>query len=139
MTEKIFRAGMIPYVILDGEIHMMFMKPSDTTYGGDAYQIAKGRQEDENEKFISTAIREAKEELGLVQKNIKNIDDLGFVLGRTRLFICEVLDKDNFIEPHFETESVIWMTEREFMQFGRDIHISVIRTAIEFIKAKHAL
>lgn len=136
--EKIYRAGMIPYYYDEnGEIQMMFMKPSNKIYCGDVYQIAKGRQDDENEKLIITAIREAKEELGLKQKNIKNIDDLGFILGRTRLFICEIIDKDDFDFPHFETESVLWMTLEQFIKIGRDIHIMPVRDAVNFINEKN--
>ena len=61
----VYRAGTIPYVNEGGEIKMMFMIPSNSEYGGDQAQIAKGKVED-GETTEFAAIREAKEELGAV-------------------------------------------------------------------------
>ena len=43
--ELIYRAGVIPYYIDDGEIKMLFMKPSKKKFGGAEFQIAKGKRE----------------------------------------------------------------------------------------------
>jgi len=74
-NEKIepeIRAGVIPYYIEDKDIKMMFFIPSDFRYGGDKYQIAKGRV-DPWEDVETAAIREAFEELGLNKRNIKKL------------------------------------------------------------------
>lgn len=125
--KKIWRAGLVPYYINEvGQVEMLFMIPSDQTYGGSAPQIAKGRiEEGEDEK--ETAIREAKEELGLIQGNIDGeVDYLGVHLGRTHMYACRVYSKDLFGVYSFETESTQWMTEDEFRQEGRDIHRDVV-------------
>ena len=61
--KKINRGGLIPYIKKEDEIYMLFMKPSKAKFGGDVFQIAKGKQE-EGEDIQTTALREANEELG---------------------------------------------------------------------------
>ena len=67
--KHVFRAGTIPYVIEGGVVKMMFMRPSGPMYGGDRFQIAKGKVED-GECTMDAALREAKEELGLFIGNV---------------------------------------------------------------------
>lgn len=129
MREKIYRAGLIPFFINEkNEIEMKFMVPSDQQFGGGDPQFAKGRIE-KNENHEQAAIREAKEELGLREENVEWLYYLGQFLGRTHIYICEVNDKDDFDEPHYETESTHWMTLEEFQTRGRDLHRPVIREA----------
>lgn len=125
--KKIWRAGLIPYFLNDeGKVEMMFMIPSDQTYGGSSPQIAKGRIED-GEDQKETAIREAQEELGLIRANIDGeVEYLGVHLGRTHMYACRVHSKELFGVFSFETEEVVWMTEDEFRQDGRDIHRDVV-------------
>lgn len=129
MKEKIYRAGLIPfYVDDDNKVEMKFMVPSDQKYGGSDPQFAKGRIE-KNENHEEAAVREAKEELGLKEDNVEWIYYLGQFLGRTHIHICEVNSKEDFSDPHYETESTWWMTLEEFMTDGRDLHRPVIREA----------
>ena len=128
MAKKVNRAGLIPYVKEEGEILMLFMKPSNKKFGGASFQIAKGKQE-ENEELKETALREAKEELGLFKGNVGRIDELGVWLGRTTVFVCEVKKKDMFGDPHYETGGTKWMTLEEFEKEGRSIHIPVVKAA----------
>ncbi len=125
--KKIWRAGLIPYFLnSEGKVEMMFMIPSDQTYGGSSPQIAKGRIED-GEDPKETAIREAQEELGLTTANVVgDVDYLGVHLGRTHIYACRVKSKDLFGVFSFETEDVVWMTEDEFRTDGRDIHRDVV-------------
>ncbi len=130
------RGGVIPYHIEeDGTIKMMFMKPSDSKYGGADYQIAKGKIED-GESDEDGAFREAQEELGLFAPNTKNRVCLGTFLGRTAFFVAEVIDmsKDKFGDTTKETESVKWMTPEEFQKEGRDLHKSVVKAAVREIE-----
>lgn len=131
--KKIWRAGLIPYFINDeGKVEMMFMIPSDQTYGGDSPQIAKGRIED-GEDPLETAIREAQEELGLIRANIDGqVENLGVHLGRTHMFAARVHSKDLFGVFSFETEEVVWMTEDMFRTQGRDIHRDVVHLVENF-------
>lgn len=130
--KKIYRAGVIPYHVVDGKIEMLFMKPSDKKFGGDMWQVAKGKQE-ENETIEETALREAREELGLFKGNIKRLDSIGEWLGRTTFFIAHIDDKDMFGEPHFETKETKWLTLEQFIEHGRDIHKPVVRAAVRKI------
>lgn len=136
MYEKVYRAGLIPYLLDDGEVRMMFMLPSDTTYGGAEFQIAKGRV-DPGEHHLEAAIREAKEELGLLVSNIVGeVLHVGRVLGRTDLYVARVSEEDMFGLPANETEETRWMTLDEFMLEGRPLHQPVVQSAYREI-ARH--
>lgn len=135
---KIERAGLIPcFINADGDVEMMFMKPSDPQYGGSDYQIAKGKIE-VGESQMETAIREAHEELGLKQDNIIHTFYCGKFLGRTYIFASIVNNKEDF-DPFMEdeTESVIWMTMDRFAKEGRDIHIDVVKCVYDEICEMH--
>lgn len=126
--QLIYRAGTIPYIIEDGHVLMMFMKPSNPEYGGNAFQIAKGRVED-GEDNKTAALREAKEELGLFIGNVVLTEDLGQFMGRTSVYIAKVKDRAMFGEPSFETSEVAWMTVEQFEREGRDLHRPVVKAA----------
>jgi len=130
--QKIYRAGVIPFYVADGEIKMMFMKPSNPKFGGDYFQIAKGKQE-QGETDKETAFREAGEELGLFSGNILHKYDLGNFLGRTRIYLAEIKDPDMFGDPDEETGAVEWMSPEEFAKSGRELHRPVIKAAVRWI------
>lgn len=137
--KKIYRAGLIPYVIEGGEIQMMFMKPSDEHFGGDVFQIAKGKI-DPGESSEDAAVREAKEELGLFPPNIDgNSKYLGQFLGRTDMYVAKIKEKEMFGDYTDETRAVKWMTPDNFQKEGRDIHKPVIRAASRYITKKENL
>lgn len=136
--QLIYRAAVIPYFIEDGTIKMMFMVPSDTTYGGSAPQIAKGRIE-EGESAEETARREGYEELGLKEDNILSFDELGVFLGRTTFYVAKIRNEFDFDVPHFETKETRWMTLDEFAVEGRDIHQSVVNTAVNLIELSEGM
>lgn len=134
MAAKIFRAGVIPYYFNKlGELRMLFMKPSDPKFGGDQFQISKGKQE-ENEQPFDAAIREGSEELGLRSLNVEQVYPLGTYLGRTEVFLARITDPNDFAEPHYETGETKWMSAEEFKQEGRDIHRPIVKAAIELLK-----
>jgi len=132
--EKIYRAGVIPYYEKDGEINMMFMKPTNPKYGGECYQISKGKRE-KGETDKEAAFREAQEELGLFRGNVIREHDLGNFLGRTRIFLAEIKDPNMFGDSDFETESVKWMSAEEFVKSGRGLHVPVVKAAKRWIKS----
>jgi len=139
MSKKVvYRAGVIPYFVENGEIKMLFMKPSKEKFGGNKFQIAKGKQE-EGESDETTAFREAGEELGLFLGNVVQKKDLGTFLGRTRIFVAEIKDVDMFGDPCSETAEIKWMSLPEFKDSGRDIHKPIIKAAIRSIKKTHKL
>lgn len=134
-NEKVYRAGMIPYYIDEqGQVVMMFMKPSDVDYGGDRWQIAKGKVDPTDASAKEAAVREAKEELGLFIGNVLWLEELGNFLGRTTFFICKIKNKDMFGEPHFETKEIKWMTPKEFYEIGRELHKPVVKAAERLIE-----
>lgn len=128
----VFRAGTIPYIVEDGEVKMLFMQPSNPEFGGDAFQLAKGRVEDGEDTKLA-AIREAKEELGLFIGNVSLVEELGTFMGRTTIYVAKVKEKDLFGEPDFETEATRWMTLDEFLSDGRDLHKPVVQAAARLI------
>lgn len=122
----VYRAGLIPfYKDADGEIQMLFMQPSDTEYGGDAFQLAKGKLED-GEDAKTAAIREAREELGLFLGNVEVIREVGVFMGRTTVFVAKIRDPDMFGEPGVETAAVRWMSLDQFWSEGRELHRPVV-------------
>jgi 8-oxo-dGTP pyrophosphatase MutT (NUDIX family) len=136
---KIFRAGVIPYYFNKlGELRMLFMKPSDPKFGGDQFQISKGKQE-ENEQPFDAALREGSEELGLKVLNVETVHPLGTFLGRTEIFLAKIKDPSDFGEPHFETGETKWMSIEEFKAAGRDIHKPIVKAAIELLKVNGEL
>lgn len=134
----VFRAGTIPYIVENGQVLMMFMKPSNPDYGGDTFQIAKGKVED-GEEVKTAALREAKEELGLFIGNVILTEELGVFMGRTSVYVAKVKNRDMFGEPSFETSEVAWMTVEQFCETGRDLHRPVVKAAYRKIVALEQL
>ena len=130
--DKVTRAGAIPYRIVNGVVTMMFMLPSDPMYGGDRFQIAKGKM-DPGETIQQTAIREASEELGLFTSNIVSTHLVGEFLGRTTVYIVKIDDPNLFGVPSFETGDVAWLTMKEFNDVGRELHRPVVQAAFDLI------
>lgn len=149
MAKKpIYRAGLVPYILHENQtIEILTMKPSNPKFGGDDFQIAKGKIE-EDETAKDAALREAHEELGLHPKALKKVYELGMFLGKSTFFVgkikttfCsgEVITKYELEEPHFETGETKWMTTEEFIKFGRRIHVPIVKAAVRLIKEKEGL
>lgn len=132
MKGKLFRAGLLPYVIENDRVKFLLMKPSDARFGGPEFQIAKGKIE-QGETEEEAAVREAEEELGLIRSNIGPVEFLGNYLGRTSMFITEVKDRSKFNKPHFETSETVWLSLPEFDIIGRKLHLHVIQEATRTI------
>ncbi len=131
---KIYRSGVLPYHIdEEGILKLLFMRPSDPKFGGDSFQIAKGKHE-EGEDAETAGLREAEEELGLFSGNVEVLTRLGKFLGRTSMFVAKVKDPDMFGDPCYETAETKWMTPEEFQEEGRDLHKPVVKAAVRYIK-----
>ena len=120
------RAGFLPYYVEGGKMYVLFMKPSDSRYGGDCFQIAKGKV-DPGETSEDAATREAHEELGLRMDNLDTLKYFGTVLGYTELYYGRIKDKDNFDPFHYETGETKWLEVSEFASVGRSLHIPIIK------------
>lgn len=134
----VYRAGLIPYVVEDNKIKMMFMVPSSAEYGGTAPQLAKGKV-DEGEDTKTAAIREAREELGLFSGNLIFVEELGNFMGRTTIYYGKVKNKDVFGQPSFETSDVKWLTLDEFLETGRELHRPVVKAAYRAIAKREGI
>ena len=126
------RGGVIPYYIEDGEILMMFMRPSDKKFGGDRFQIAKGKVED-NETPLEGAFREAKEELGLFGPNVETTDPLGR-FGTIHIFLAKIKDPNMFGDTTHETGAVTWWNPQEFQSQGRNWQKPIVKAAVRKIR-----
>jgi 8-oxo-dGTP pyrophosphatase MutT (NUDIX family) len=128
------RAGIIPYIIENGEVKMLFFIPSDPDYGGDKFQIAKGRV-DQGEEVEKTAIREGEEELGLKKENIKSVTLVSkeVISGMDNynydfyLYVAEVYNKEDFGEFGYETGEIGWLTIDEYVQKGRKSQLEIVK------------
>jgi len=137
--KKVYRAGVIPFYIDEsGNIQMMFMMPSEAKFGGDVFQVAKGKRE-KGESDKEAGFREASEELGLFKGNVEESYKLGNFLGRTMIYIAKIKDREMFGDPHHETKETTWMTPDEFQSKGRDLHKPIVKAAVRLIKDKEGL
>lgn len=140
--EKRARAGLIPFIInADGAIEYLMMVASDPKFGGPRPMISKGKIED-GETPIVAAVREAEEELGLAQRNIRG-DIFEVFSGRQELFSgayhltvfgAEIQSRWDFDKWCDETDYTLWMTLEEFRVKGRRDHIKFVEAIEERIR-----
>ena len=115
------------------------MKPSNPKYGGELFQIAKGKVE-YGETPIVAAKREAYEEIGLRLDNIDTEHHLGTFLGYTDIYYGRIKDKERFDMYGYETGETKWINVNDFPKIGRSIHIPIIRLVTkEIIKIEPSL
>ena len=87
------------------------MIPSDPAYGGTEWQIAKGGLED-GLSHAENAVKEAIEELGLVENNIDGVKLLSkrVILGCDfYVYVAKVKKPDLWGKPHYETGDSGWV------------------------------
>jgi 8-oxo-dGTP pyrophosphatase MutT (NUDIX family) len=140
--EKRARAGLIPFMRNDaGNLEYLMMVASDSKFGGPRPMISKGKIE-EGETPIVAAVREAEEELGLVQRNIRG-DVFEVFSGRQELFsgayhltvyAAEIQSRWDFDKWCEETEYTVWMTLEEFREKGRRDHVKFVEAIEERIR-----
>lgn len=129
------KAGGIPYVINNRKIECLFMIPSNPNFGGPYPQIAKGII-DRNELPQEACIRELKEELGIVNYEIMyQLFITNFKNSKLHLYALKLRDKNNLIEPHYETGSVVWKKMNELSPLRPDQR-SIINRAYKKIFIK---
>jgi hypothetical protein len=141
--EKRARAGLIPYMLGEGSsLYYLMMISSDPKFGGPRPMISKGKIES-GEAVLQAAIREAEEELGLRQRNIRHgtlveVADERVVLHSgsydLTLFACEIMDKYDFGKWCDETEFTIWMTLDSFASKGRKDHVKYVEKLEKMVR-----
>lgn len=127
------RAGLIPFYVDNNEIKMLFMVPTDNEWIDSVPQISKGRIEP-GEMIMKSAIREAQEELGLKRSNLLRIEPIG-QYSSIMFYVGQINNPDDFDEfDPIETKEIKWLTLEQYLEEGRQLHIPVVRDAIEKIK-----
>lgn len=137
---------------------MLFMKPCREAkhLGAPAFQIAKGTRrinvsgswcdmrEDDlrfadasfHEALLATALREGREEIGLLPENISRLYDMGeftFISASRghpkpiHMFAAEVIDKQNFCAFESTTSEIAWLSYEQFLAAGRADHQPIVR------------
>jgi len=141
--EKRARAGIIPYMWVNGQLQYLMMVSSDPKFGGMKPMISKGKIEP-GEGTLQAAIREGQEELGLKRENImhdtiRDLADERVVLHSgaysLTLFSCQIIDRYDFDKWCDETEYVTWMTLEEFRDQGRKDHIKYVEKLEAHVRA----
>lgn len=135
--KEISKAGLLPYVFESGEPVFLFMESSDPRYGGDKPMIAKGNIDD-GESVTEASIREAEEELGLKQPNLK-MDTMRIAWAGAlsdsvpscfmTIFMVEIKHKKDFGKFHYETKATHWLTLEDFRKIGRTDQLMIVEHA----------
>jgi 8-oxo-dGTP pyrophosphatase MutT (NUDIX family) len=111
------------------------MVSSDPMYGGGDPAVAKGKI-DTGENVKSASLREAEEELGLRQSNLKQetiqIGWSGEISGldatyEMTIYTGEVKNKSAFDEPDHEVAETKWLTLDQFKKEGRKSHLRIVQ------------
>jgi 8-oxo-dGTP pyrophosphatase MutT (NUDIX family) len=140
--EKRARAGLIPYMKADdGQYRYLMMVSSDPRFGGPRPMISKGKIEP-GETKLQAAIREAEEELGFKQRNMRlplfEIADERVTLHSgtydLAVFGVEIMDKYDFDKWCDETEFTTWMSLDSFKQKGRKDHVKYVERLEEILR-----
>jgi 8-oxo-dGTP pyrophosphatase MutT (NUDIX family) len=123
---------LIPYMRWENELYFLCMRPSNATFGGDAYQFCKGRIEDGETSAIA-AMREATEELGIIPYYGSEPVFVKRIMNDTcDLFICEY-NFNSYPKTKEETIHTAFLSEREFMLIGRDWQRPIAHIVAKFI------
>lgn len=147
MSQQEPKAGLIPYTVdQDGNIKMLFQVSSNPKFGGAKPMISKGGIE-LGEYPLTAALREAKEELGLIIDNIKSQPWRGWqgdvVLTSASyhlvIYAAEVnsLSRKDFDKPCYETKYTVPMTPESFAEKGRVDHRPIVESIVQQIKERH--
>jgi 8-oxo-dGTP pyrophosphatase MutT (NUDIX family) len=139
-----FKAGVVPYVIQNGIIKMLFMVPSDAAYGGTQPCISKGGS-DPGETPQQTAVREGEEELGLPASIYTQVypSAKARIAGMTSsydfyVFAGQMKSMPSKIPFGHEVGAVHWLTMEEYQKYGRKNQLALVQQTYDSIKAKHA-
>lgn len=138
--KKVERAGLLPYRLSNNwKVEYLFMKPSDPTYGGSNFQIAKGHVDPTDASYLAAALRECEEELGVSADQFESIEKIGVFHGRTHYFLGKL--KEDFVLKPFcqETGEIAFLDYSTFSLIGRDLHKDVVKRARDLIADSYSV
>lgn len=130
------RSGLIPVYFDYGRIYVRCMIPSNSAFGGNMPQMAKGHIE-RGLSYEENAIKEAQEELGLKESNIYDVSYLGN-FTRIACYTCLVHDPDDFDDPHWESEWSGWVDITEGLNDIRDVQQDIFIECLNHWSNVHA-
>ena len=134
----IIKAGLLPYQVREDGVHFLFMRSSNADFGGALPQVCKGEVDQSDANPLAAALREAQEELGVTKQHMKlgTLSHLwtGYLTTpsmtcEATFFMVELDDPVTLLKPHYETESVHWMTLEKFLEEGRDVNFDLVKLA----------
>ncbi len=169
--EQINKAGIIPFIIENNKIYIYLYKPRarKPKLGRPGFQIAKGTRDiqtssgnwvaynpnlhavENAETLLTTALREAIEEIGLQDSNIQELLEWGGVefqsasTGNSKymwLYLAKLNNKHDFKEPdtqHADTEECRWfdIDNPQEMQKLRADHKSLIQNIAAVMRKRN--
>ena len=135
------RAGLIPYTFdSDGNPVFLLMVASNPKMGGPRPMISKGKIEG-GESAMECALREAEEELGLLQRNMKTgpihlIDE--YVTLRSgaydlSLYYCEISERWDFGPWDDETYYTVWLSLDQARAEARRDHVRFLEMVANIV------
>jgi 8-oxo-dGTP pyrophosphatase MutT (NUDIX family) len=141
-TKLKYKAGVIPYVKVGDEIEMLFVISSNPAFGGPDPGIIKGGADD-GETPKETAIREMKEEVGIDENLIVEVEEVftdrlrGLVSEyKFHVFACQLDKKPELKIDTFEIGEAVWMTIDDFNARGRKSQLHIVKQCIGKLHGK---
>lgn len=136
---NVTKAALIPFRGSRAHLEMMFMLPADPFYGSHYFNIAKGHI-DGDESSLEAALREGREELGIILSGSEQIAKVGcfHVHGfqsayHMDVYTCQVDATTTFATPHFESSDAAWLSYRWFKRHGRTSQLDVVGATHKYI------
>ena len=116
---------------------ILLLKSSNPMFGGSAWQLPKGGI-DPGETPANAGFREAKEEAGLLESDVKNISNLGDfpMTGMTDTYVIHFISVET-LKPklsgqyHYETGATKWFTVEDALKVIKKNQKPVLLKAIQ--------
>jgi hypothetical protein len=163
---KISRAGIVPYIAHGWNMREweVMVRKRNPAYDNSRFEISKGKRQvlgddghwrdvrkeedlavhpkERREPLFRTALREGRQEIGLLPENITSFADAGDYqtsgpnatrndMTLMRIFAVSVKDRDNFAPFGSETMQGQWMKVSDFLRKGPRAHAEVVTDVLK--------